>query len=764
VTLPSINYYHGIKILLRQLDSPSTYRTFYFTDRPNTQATADTTPYWPILLSVSSFGAEMDEYLPRPFSGSFTIDNSIGTFGEGRKFSDLLERYTAIHQPVEIHIDAIALGSEAVTLDSNSRAWIARVASIDTSPDDEQATLTFNLTQDPIPDSQLCTMVSEATLDVSLEKQAAGKWMPIAAGAYNYLPSYRLYQTSERAYFGYATNFSTQFRHYASGAYSRDVDGNWCEITSNITSAYSRGGAATSYSIDPSVNPEWVFAISNPSAYNGIINGVTFEMDPNGAGGRVSTCAVTVSLYERVVAAGDLSMRRLATGTANLSAFDTENNAGTNFSLVIGFDRAVTLNYGRTAYAIGVSCAQWAAGEASIYKCNTDTCTIWRRSLVGNYVSTTTAAAPAMTCTFSTVNDAAGLGYDNEGKRIAMVYLSTTSGLEPDDMWGSTDLIIKSAGIRDDISGTITGSAFTSITRPDHFIQLVTRTSDDYGVSWDASTDWDWTTYASAYTAHYTTSGSFGRVLLGYQDAPVTMRQMLEGVCRDSASRIGINADGTLFLWPWGAEATLAATIPPEDIIPVSWTIGDTSSIVNRVRIAYGVTNIEIVAFRNKKTKSNYTGTYDRIVSFRGVGQTLSLNSVAAWGRRELEISEVEYVGDATSAATLVDHYMIRYAAPLILAEIDVPYHKYSTVQLLQAVKFAHPAFPKYHGASPRHDEPIEQASDVSRAFLKSGRHWHAVKYWRGQVERWSVDKPAGQAPRMKLLLRVLPNYPIDPT
>lgn len=764
MSAPSNNYYLGVKLTLRQISAPATTKTVYFMDRPNTKATADATPYWPILLSVSEFGCEMDEFLPKPYSGSFTIDDTVGTFGEGRKFSDVLERYTAIGQAVEIHLHNLTLESDEVVFSSSTDVWIARVGAVSFDFDGEQSRVTFSIDQDAIPDRQLCVNVSETVVGTATaNRQAVGKWLPIAVGSYNYLPAADVNNTASTRTFAYATNLGgNAFKHGVTSVYSRDAEGEWSEITSALSSAYARGGGTSSYSLDPSSCAERIYQIKNASTQNGIITGVKFEMDPNGTGGRSSTCKVSVSVYELPSATGTPTWRRLATGEKNLSTYDTQNNAGTDFDLKIVLDRAVVLNATRVGYAIGVSSTGWAAGEASIYKCATDNCNVWQRNSVGNYeLIGATEDAPAMACQFTTVAEGVFGNSDENGFYAATVTLSEATGdYVPLDTWDAIDLCVKTTGVCDDGSGSLTGTAGLQLTRPDHFIRLLAGTPPYMTLT----PDWDWTTYASSYSALYQTGVENGRVLVGYQDAPLSLRDALITICRDSASRIGVGADGKLFLWPWGVKGTVQKVIGADDIQPIAWTLTTQDSIVNRVNLSYGVTNIEIADFRNQVQKKNFTGNLDRTVPTRGDAQILTTNSFGAYGKRQLEISEASYIGDASSAATMVDYYFIRYAQPLSLAEIEVPYHKYSTLKLLQIVEFAHPAFPKYSGAVSRHEEPPQDDSTVERAFLKAGHKWRGAKPYRGQIERWSVTKPEGGPPRLRLLLRVLPHYPIDPT
>jgi hypothetical protein len=756
MSLPAKDYFTGAKLTFKAFADPTDTKTVWVIDRPVLDANSYGTYYWPLIKEISEIGIEMDEFLPKELETSLRLNNEIGSFGKGYRLSDLLARYTLIEQRIEIYMKAVAIGANAVTFEAGDLVWLGKVATVDLDVDDTPE-IGINAVASLIPDKQIGYQITETDSD---KEQSIGKWLPVPIGNYCYLPAYTITEyepfTTNLTRWAYASTLCG-LAGAISSVIAQDSAGQWVELET-YTSTYAKGSEATSYSLDSAAAPGRLFEIENDSAQNAMLVNIYLTMKGNGTGGRTSTCIMTVTVYE--IAKNQEPMpRSLASATYDLSADDSSNNSPIGFGIWLPLDRPVVMNAATHYYAVGVTATGWATGEASINKSELGTCRTWQKTISGEWASKGTIKAPAMSCHMLDLSFGTGFSTtaNLEGSK-AILQTTNESGAvsyPPLDNYASVNVQIKTTGTADDGSGTITGSASSVITRPDHVAKLIT--GNWTGSAWEASTDWDFTTLATEYAAAYGTD----RRLVGYQDAPVTLREMLEAICRDSGSRIGVNNSGKLFLWPWGYDYTPVADIPPGDIVPQSWSISDASTVVNQVAVNYGNTNVDVLYLRNRKQQKNFSGIVDRSVARLGVAQANGANSVTLFGRRYLSRTDTNYVGSLAAAETLADSLFIRYSKPLILASFNVPLDTYKALKPLDVITFEHTAFPAFYGAAPASNAPKENGDFVE---LKSGRYWYAGQRYRGLIEGRRIIKDPEGVPMLQIQVQVLQNSGVDPT
>jgi hypothetical protein len=754
MSLPAKDYFTGAKLTFKAFADPTDTKTVWVIDRPVLDSNSYGTYYWPLIKEISEIGIEMDEFLPKELETSLRLDNKIGSFGKGYRLSDLLARYTLIEQRIEIYMKAVAIGANAVTFESGDLVWLGKVATVDLDVDDTPE-IGINAVASLIPDKQIGYQITETDSD---KEQSIGKWLPVPIGNYTYLPMYRVADVTG-TYGSYQWVMCSVGHPYGLGlsVIAQDSSGNWVE-TESFTSEYEKGTETTSYSLDSASAPGRLFEIENDSAQNGIVHSLSFSMEANEAVVD-STCIVTATVYEIPIGQEPIP-RSLASGTYDLSDNDTENQGNTDFTMLINLDRAVVMNAATHYYAVGITQTGYQTGEASIFKSQAGTCRTWVKSILGDWVAKGTIKAPAMKCWVTQFDIDGPIGTTNaegwDGQSIiAANYSGAITGLNPVDNYDSLNLQAKTYGQIDDDAGAITGTPYQTITRPDHVAHLLI--GQWVAGTWATSTDWDFTTLATEYATAYGTD----RRLVGYQDAPVTLKEMLEAICRDSGSRIGVDNSGKLFLWPWGYEYTPAADIPPGDIVPVSWGISDASTVVNQVAVNYGNTNVDVLYLRNRKQQKNFSGIVDRSVARLGVAQANGANSVTLFGRRYLSRTDTNYVGSLAAAETLADSLFIRYSKPLILASFNVPLDTYKALKPLDVITFEHTAFPAFYGAAPASNAPKENGDFVE---LKSGRYWYAGQRYRGLIEGRRIIKDPEGVPMLQIQVQVLQNSGVDPT
>src|SRR4051794_12252879 len=113
----SFNYYFRCTITLAKYEGGAKVtKSVEFTSK-TLKDSASVATYWPILQSVGEISYNAGETLPALTVGSIQIDNSVGSFGTGRKFSDILQPgyYSPIEQAVAVYVAQVANDTDTVS-------------------------------------------------------------------------------------------------------------------------------------------------------------------------------------------------------------------------------------------------------------------------------------------------------------------------------------------------------------------------------------------------------------------------------------------------------------------------------------------------------------------------------------------------------------------------------------------------------------------------------------------------------------------------
>lgn len=793
MTLPSFNYFVGIKLTLALYSNPATTKTVWVINRPNLGTANHPTQLWPILLQTSDFGMEADITLPKPASGNFVLDNSVGSFGLRRKFADLLERYSIHEQTVEVYIDEIALDSRQVNFSGDTAIWKGKVKSYSFSTSAEGSTISINVQADTIPDRKMGIRIDSAeSYFADAPNQSIGKLLPITAGD-TVVPTY-LVTTEEATSASYAyassignSSYPPQFTHQPWGAtndlgvWARDVDGIDVYVTNDDPTLVSGSNAAGSYAFN--TNAEHAFSIDNQTE-NAVIGGVLIELAANGTTGPPATAMEMVlqgTLYEIDSSTNGVT-RAIVSGSVDLSDYDTENNAGGTFAVPIVFSKPVVCEFVNKKYAFGVGGSKYVSGTASWKNSNT-TAEQWVRDagtgsatahgLHWTYSASATLPLFCLMAVYGTTYSSNTAIVNGFAAAVVSFGIGETHNFGNGDRtfsesinWTLFDFLIRNRGLLDDSSGTIFGNvsyAYSPLVQVDWFLQCITQTWS--GSAWSFDTDhWDFSTRESEYDAMYASSGRRTRRLQGFIEGDVTLAEMIDNVCRDTATRIGVTNTGKLFPWAWGEEQTVQATIGPEDIIPISWQEADASSVINSVTINYAKSPIDIDITRNIGAAQtfNFNSTISWNKDTKGDTTSWSTNSQSLYDLRHLDVTNTDYIGSDQSAQTLAESYLTQRAYPETHAVFIVPYTEYKDLQIFDVIKFSHPAFPAFYGTDSEDSEPVDDDTTTGRANIKEGHHLYRAKTYRGLIEGRYINLTG--APTIRLIVKVLRNYPKDPT
>jgi hypothetical protein len=370
MTSPSFNYFYRVEIQVAQYTLGGIKddrlnvrelitRTYNFVNKSLRDATtpSDRETYIPILESIGEVTLSAGEVLPSFSLSSIALDDSRGSFGPDRRFSDLLERFTLIGQPLTIY-----LGESPNEIDAPS-SWTklgaGRITSWSKALSGDKPTMTIQIEPFKISERVMNIEVSRDIEGMENAPQASlGKALPIVFNKVNsglsspldrypqVLPTRISFDGSESAKYALTTQLYevTKARiqpvYYAKKAWEDGSD-IWAPISLTRTAPnYTTPLVGTYYSIN--TVSEKAHRIPQLTTIDGekgfVVTGVELRVKGNSTSPtRVSTASMTVSLLLVDRDTYDV-VKTLGTGTVQLNNYDALNNAGGTFSVNVSFD------------------------------------------------------------------------------------------------------------------------------------------------------------------------------------------------------------------------------------------------------------------------------------------------------------------------------------------------------------------------------------------------------------------------------------------
>lgn len=406
MTSPSFNYFYRVDLTVAQLGDTivsgtqtvrqTNTKTYTFVNKElkdaGTSAIRET--YIPILESIGEVTLNSGEILPTFSFSTITIDDSRGSFGADRKFSDILERYTVVEQPVVFYVGESSNETDAPS--SWTQIGSGKVISWNRAISTDRPNVSFQIAPFKISER---TMNLEVSRDISgmvnAPESSLGKPLPIVfckpnpsqtsqltrypqiiptrisadgATTAKYALCTHMYQITQA---NIAPNIYVKKSWedgsdvWASVSFTRQAD----DYTGNPTGTYLTLGtnAATAYRI-PEITPT-----NNETGF--IATGVQFRCYGGGLASSTAKLDVFVLQVDRV--SNSVVSETLATGGTALSAYNTQNSvSGSDFTINISFDQPLVIDLSSARnydFYIGYKVNGLLAGDLSFYKSSTVT-------------------------------------------------------------------------------------------------------------------------------------------------------------------------------------------------------------------------------------------------------------------------------------------------------------------------------------------------------------------------------------------------------
>lgn len=779
------------EIVLKSKSDSST-KTIYLSNRV---ALNDTNfgRYIPIITSVSGIGVKSSDTLPVSSRGQLVLDNAPNSYGYQRRLSDFFERYTAIDQAVTIKIATTPLDDLNITADL-STIWVGRVVS-HRQNFGKTPTLTFEISQESIA-RRVITKAIDSTAFPYAPESSLGQHIPVVIGnnvEVKAIPT----MTGVSPQYAYSTTLgSTHISGGVQSYYVRDRDGVYRQVSSapSVSTAvyeYTSSGSTTRHQYWNEDIEEAAYRFAVGSKYivgtvSMLFHGTGNATWSGGSGDKVG--AFIFKLYAHDPIGGGSSAggpgELLASAMADKTIYETsfQGATSTTFWVTASFDKAVicakdsyywlsvsqTTNLGSTANEdLGPPARNSSASGIVRAYLFTDSAR-GRQKEKGWRIKTTAIYDKIFKIYGVTFTDYPNPGTsgttDAEGLGHAYFQADLNPAIDPPDgilqsapAIDELDIVVSVNGLKDDGSGTITGSASSVLTTAKHAIRALDREYN--GSAWTGGR-FDWTKLSG-----YHALGN--RIIKGRTTGRTLLPDFISAICKSSASKIvQTNSSTPLAFYAWGTTSSPTVRLSQEDTVVLGVDQRGPETIINRLGLLYDkrVRDTDIVGIRTQDGRTDYAGYLNWRYSTNALTTTLSTRSQSLYGDRVLSGPEHEWAADSATAEELAKYYLSVFAFPSVYVSVEVPYLKYSTLEIMDVILIVTPELPGYFGTASSAPLPTYGTGSQDEVDLLLGNYLVRANEYRAQIEGKEFILGETDYPRLKLDLKLLLNYPADPT
>ena len=682
--------------------------------------------------------------LPTSGNGSIVINDQWESLGENRRVFDYFDRYTPINQTVTVYRAIETIGD----LDMPSSWTLIYTGKVDSYIKDKE-TLNFSVSN-TLVESKIATKTITADMaptGFEVPESSLGKSLPLVfGGSSKTVPMYSIAQSDtdkSTATYAYCAGFGTQF-----------IEGNYgtpSVYATNLESAYVavkpynyysgsevRIGSTGAFGYPLSHGlAEFICPLGTLGSLRGsIVTGLSWYCRGQN-GGYVGSGNVIMSLYRRYSDSPSFSdvsqpqtWERIASVEVPKSNQSSEFNGASDFWFYGVFEKPVVIQYHPEDYSSGsyyfAHAPEYAIG---IYLSNytssstTDATSGMVNAATGNmyYMYNTASAADeaktivgsgSMPCVAIDVADwTAGTG-STDLKGMSYQYFSLTQqarNTRKCDLQ-ELDLLTSAPPLADDGSGTITGTIDKLLYEPDEVCKLLGFTWN--GSSWVDGSIIDTTTFSSLTTIF--TAGSYQRSVQGFTEGDVSAFDIITQIAKEMCCFLVPLSSGKLALWPWGSQLAVTRVFTDSDIIGIgSFEETDPSTVINSIKVEYGKNFLNINDQWEASGKAENIGGVVVIDKNSGPPYDIYLtNSEILYGKRELEESGSQFIGDVTTATTRALYYATRHEHTHRTFDVIVPYFDNSDLKLMDIVDIKSVHGPAYFGSTSKARLPVIDGQD----------------------------------------------------
>jgi hypothetical protein len=734
---------------------------------------------------VNGIAYGMGAYTPRSSSGSITLDDSPHSFGFERRLSDLLERYTVLDQEAEVLFQAGTdlddhLGS------SGSAVVIFRGLVLDWKKDVRAQNLTLRVKGEDLS-RDVVTRTINATDFPNAPAESLGKNLPIVFGTnIDVKPVLISASGSTAPSWATMTTFKDQF--VAGGLkknYVKDSDGIYREFASapSITAGIYARGELTPTTSEFNVFDEFANKISVSTG--AIITHARIRCAGTGFAGWLGgngTLELNIYLPDERGRPGE----RIATASRAKADYQTNfrGGTGTRFWIDFAFLKPVIIGVGRaTDFFFSVAelspddfatddeiniCGNNTTGNIFYWVYNTRGTRNWRESgAYPQYRIPFDLFGVKLTETTSTATDGSGLSYAKVDSSV--VNLSPLSSPSLTDL----DIVFSTDGLKD-VGGQI-ATAGSIITRPDDAIRLLTRYYA--GGTWNNAL-LDPAIFSDSTTGVSSSTDRYFRAVGGRTDGRAVAAQVIEDIARSCAVRVAHVISSTLNLegkpcrfarWCWSTNRATQWIFTNRNSNILEIEQRDAATVVNKATAYFGesLRGLTVESGSAEGGFKNYSNVAQTFNGLDAMATALTSESVTIYGERPNSAAGYKWLN--SDGRFVTDYLCALFGKPHTYVSLEVPLFadgegfaaRPYELHCLDVVEILHPELFAYFGTSA---DPGASTFAGTATDPSSGAYIVRAQTYRAQIEGKEFIFSDNETAKIRFSLRLLTNYPNDPT
>lgn len=766
----TLNHWIKIGITLKHKETLAT-KTVYFTNRPEIGSSDVDNDHWPLIESISRLGVGSDRESVLPEAGNFRLYNYLGSFGVERKFTDLLEKYAIVSQPITIqHCQTVASDYEPLSYTTYYNGTVDNWRVI---ADDEMPTMDISFDVRPFQKRYLGKKITPGEFTQAEEKDLF-KYLPIVFSESDEPVQVRPILVSKTigetvnvttGVYAYASTYGTQFTNGGvQTIYAKDYDGIFREVRSpSVLGDYVFGDNTGGTGIVFIGNKEVAYFVDHdPATHNYVMTHVDVTFKGQGVA-RTHSGTLTIRIYEAIANDSTNGLGRvLATGSRPIDDYDSNFDSSDYFTIRFGLNKPLVMA-GNLGYFLSfVADVDTGVATDEIYIARQSaSSTGWFKATTPSYIYFTSSFSPVfgfLAAKFTDTATPTANEVDAEGWGHSFVTVTenaTTTGWEEPDIT-LPEYIFGIDGLRDNSGGTITGTSNLGLVHTHHALELLQYEWN--GSTWVDSGKWNFSQYSDTHVN--AESGDYVRGIRGTTKGGTTHEELARELCKNTAYRIIMLKNGKLAVYGWGLPQSAVSEFHQENSKLVSYAELDPSYVLNRIKIA-GFSTIlsdDPIRLVVEGIPAQYQLYSDWDIATEPTVTEIVGNSVSLYGERVNREQIFDWIATANGIEVLQKYFLTNYGHPPVYVTIESEIGELASLEPMSVIDIKLPSLPAFYGTSPKAKIPSVDGEEIELAYNLT----RAQRY-RAQVEGMYIQFQSDDTPRVVLNTRLLLNE-MDPT
>lgn len=708
-----------VKLALKRKKEPFTETTLWASNRSYLagELYSGSPHVYAGLIELGGFAQRMGEVLPQASAGSIIFNNNRGTLRADKRWSDLLHYYAFYWQVAEVYL--FYRYEEQVGSSSNLLLQFkGRID--DTKVSNGSNTFELGVTSNDLSRAKPHYVIDSAIIPDAPEGNF-GISLPIVFGENVQVPAVKINQNGAAVSYAYATNFGSTFVNggvqklyikadrdtYQEFTAASSTTTPILDFSPDATDASQEGWntdrKAIAFRLLPGENvtagqvivgANWYLRFITDNPYNG-----TTEFQAS-----VSIMSSKDGLPDRVIAADSIQLPLQVSKIELISAVGSVNNP---YRFKFGFDTPVVIPETEPVFI---------SFSLNGYLNNAEPPSPFFRPIVNDpsdlvdgferyyleqknpdYAREVMAEADYIECfeVFgAALTDApTGIAVNNKGFGGSSFTISRRTQDFPD--LSKLEFVAEIDGLKDNSSGTITGTPNQLITSPKNAVKLLY-----YKQNGDSLTGLSYLRSESSVNSALATS-----VIKGATDSTMTYRDLIKDILFSFASKLLPSNVGGYNMWSYGVDIIEDYEISEADCIISDYATLGKGSIINSVTLNYDRRRIPLTVLETQRT--NDSQNYIKSTLFENGSNAVG---AIAYGSEELydkeELSNIaeniEWFSSTADAERLAEYFLSTKTEELIIFSIALPALKYNykDIKLGDIIRISHIDIPYEYGTA----------------------------------------------------------------